>query len=432
MMATFRRHPAMAVLCLGWAFPIFLTSVRLPFQQEALGLGTILFIALCLGAIVVGYRVGRGGGPSGSIPTAISTKTPIVLACFGAGAALLVWATGWGTEHLSLEHTRDVQRMAATEQSRISSYLYQVGCFLGLLAVALVGRVRRPVLVMAVVLAINMVGLFGYIRLTGSRADTLALVALGLSVLLLRFPRQILSIRGLGYMVAIGVPLFVLNVIFVVVRMESLLANPVIAERIMYRAAELVQSPESSVFGNDFLILSSWLLLEYVSDPIYYLNYFLKLEAPPLHYGLHQFSLIANRIPGYDYLVRKEFIDALYQPLGVYWNVWGTSVRDMVLDFGTIGAPLAYFIGGWFTGRTARDAARSVGAQVCYSLLLVWLFYTPFYSPIILRPFQMALIFGIVWYVVEFLARGRTGEAEEGESSGPERKCGTMGTKAKA
>lgn len=105
----------------------------------------------------------------------------------------------------------------------------------------------------------------------------------------------------------------------------------------------------------------------------------------------------------------------MYEAIGTYTNVWGTSIRDAAIDFGEIGAVVMFLVMGWATGW--MGATTTLGGRSLHLCLMMWLFYSPYNSPITMRPYQLSLFVLLAWHFVE-AHRHRFLETGAGERPG--------------
>jgi hypothetical protein len=142
------------------------------------------------------------------------------------------------------------------------------------------------------------------------------------------------------------------------------------------------------------------------TNGIYSFSPFFHFYDEPPTLGIFQFSnVFTERLfdnDWHDWLKIKEKVEYTYflagRPLE---NVWGTSVREFIVDFGTVLTPLFLFLFGYFIGFSERNCFKSKILLGIYVMNLMWVSMSLFYSLFINRPFQVAYIILIVFYIAE-------------------------------
>ena len=406
-----QRRPALTLMLASWFLPILVVLLADPPLDKAISAGTWVLIATCIAAATLGLLVTPR--PLVDPPRPAGILLVLGLAAFGAAAGFLFWILTRNTSY-SLEEVRNLLHEKAITMTRLQGYLFHAGGASSLIAIVLAAQTRRPLLWIAIAVVAAIVGWAGFMINFGARVYAMIAIALGMCGVLTRFPRQIFSLRGLVLGTAFLIPLYVVNVLFVEKRMESNFANPVFGESIAAKASTLIRVQDGGIAGHPFVVSAAWLLLQFSSDPVYYLDYYRGLNFPH-HYGLYQFSLIAQRIPDYDWQEKRDQIDIMYEAIGTYTNVWGTSIRDAAIDFGEIGAVVMFLVMGWATGW--MGATTTLGGRSLHLCLMMWLFYSPYNSPITMRPYQLSLFVLLAWHFVE-AHRHRFLETGAGERPG--------------
>ena len=319
------------------------------------------------------------------------------LAIFGGICGLLFWAMRGRGGGMSMEESRKLLHEGALAMGR-EAYLFYLGGASSLMAIAAAAQHRKPLRMISVVLVVAVVCWMGFMIHFAARVYAMICIAIAICGVLSRFPKQIISPRGIALGIAFLIPLYVLNVLFVEKRMESKFADPYFGESVMSKAATLIRVQDGGIRANSFVVSAVWLLLQFTSDPIYFLDFYRTLNIPH-DYGLYEFSLIANRVPGYDWQERRNELDLMYESIGITTNVWGSGIRDVAIDFGEVGAVIMFFLMGYAAAK--MSAARTIGGRVLSVFLMQWLFYSPFTGPITHRPYQTALYILVVWHFVE-------------------------------
>ncbi|MBL9175725.1 MAG: hypothetical protein JNL10_19435 [Verrucomicrobiales bacterium] len=401
MFAVFQRRPALALLLGSWLLPIIMVLLSEPLLEKPVALGTWILIGCAILAAAMGLLLGPR--PQETPQRMASDRLVLGLVAFGGVCGLLFWymSRGMGS---SMEETRHLVHQKALGMGR-EAYLFHAGGAASLMGIAMAALHRKPFKMLSLALIVALVCWAGFMIIYAARVYSMICVAIALCGFVTRFPKQIFSPRGFALGVAILIPLYILNVLFVEKRMESNFADPAFGEHITAKASTLIRVQDGGIRANSFVISAVWLLLQFSSDPVYYLDFYRTLNISH-DYGLYQFSLIANRVPGYDWQDRRNELDLMYESIGITTNVWGTGIRDAAIDFGEVGAVLMFFFMGYAASK--MGAARTLGGRALGIFLMQWLLYSPFTSPITHRPYQAALFFLLVWHFVELRMLRRT------------------------
>lgn len=151
----------------------------------------------------------------------------------------------------------------------------------------------------------------------------------------------------------------------------------------------------------DFVMVMVGLLNEYLMKPILHFDYYLTTNYhPPANGGL-QFMLLTSRFGATRGLELKEAADSLYAPMGIEGNVWATGVREMIIDFGNLGAVVAFLVVGIVAGLSKRLFRNSDAAKFTYCVCLTFMAFSPFTSLLKAGLMQMAVYVAILWILVE-------------------------------
>lgn len=132
------------------------------------------------------------------------------------------------------------------------------------------------------------------------------------------------------------------------------------------------------------------------ADGIFHFSPFFEVYKPHPLLGGYQFNFIAMRFPNADWSAWKDEIEYSYRHFGMFWNVWGTFVREFIVDFGYVGALIASYLSGMFICRLEVRCLRSPLLLSLYILSLVWLVMSIFYSALVIRYFHIAIIILII------------------------------------
>lgn len=401
MFALFQRRPALAILLAAWFLPIVMVLLSDPLLEKPVSMGTWTLIGCAIGAASLGLLLGPAPLPTPA--RMASDRLVLGLALFGGVCGLLFWVMS-RKGGMSMEEARHLVHQKALVMGK-EAYLFHAGGAASMMAIGVAAQHRKPFRMISLVVLIAVVCWAGFMIQFAARVYAMICIALGIAGMLTRFPKQIISPRGIALGIACLIPLYVLNVLFVEKRMESNFADPEFGEYITAKASTLIRVQDGGIRANSFVISAVWLLLQFTSDPIYYLDFYRGLNMSH-DYGLYQFSLIANRIPWYDWQERRNELDTMYESIGILTNVWGTGIRDAAIDFGEIGAVVMFFIMGFAAAK--MGAARTIGGRSLHIFLVQWLFYSPFTSPITHRPYQAGLFFLLAWHFIELRNLHRT------------------------
>jgi len=125
---------------------------------------------------------------------------------------------------------------------------------------------------------------------------------------------------------------------------------------------------------------------------------FMRVYEPHPLLGAYQFVFISGKIPGSDWFEWKDEIESCYRVFGLFDNVWGTYVREFVVDFGWYGNHLLSLMVGFLIGKLERIQNKKLPFLLTYIYSLTWVVMTPFYSILIFRPFQISflIVFSLV------------------------------------
>jgi hypothetical protein len=145
------------------------------------------------------------------------------------------------------------------------------------------------------------------------------------------------------------------------------------------------------------------LIDEYLLKPIQYLSiYFCHNDLEPAR-GSHQFWILTNRLKLPAAHQIKAEVDTLYEPYGIYRNVWGTLIRELNIDFGYFGSIFFLFLMGLAVAFCKRQIRNSCTAQFVYLYLFSIMIFSPF-SSILKAQCMQSVIYAIVpLFVAEIL-----------------------------
>lgn len=119
--------------------------------------------------------------------------------------------------------------------------------------------------------------------------------------------------------------------------------------------------------------------------------------------GSHQFWILTNRLKLPAAHQIKAEVDTLYEPYGIYRNVWGTLIRELNIDFGYFGSIFFLFLMGLAVAFCKRQIRNSCTAQFVYLYLFSIMIFSPF-SSILKAQCMQSVIYAIVpLFVAEIL-----------------------------
>ena len=152
----------------------------------------------------------------------------------------------------------------------------------------------------------------------------------------------------------------------------------------------------------------------YISQPIVKYSFFLQnsdIESW-LTLGAYNFPLISKAwsmlsAGANDWAELRERIALVSVPFGYGENPWSTGIRDLVIDFGFWGMPLAMFVFGvvWQYLYLRASESRSAEWRIALALAGPMAFFLAFFSPLPVGIFGNTLLAAIGWAVLAGVAR---------------------------
>ncbi len=167
---------------------------------------------------------------------------------------------------------------------------------------------------------------------------------------------------------------------------------------------EFVGSLGISGDAGQVVSFSIYIILDYLSNGIQFFPHFFEVYQPHPLLGAYQFNFISSRLPDYDWMEWKNEVENSYRYFGLFWNVWGSYVRDYVVDFGKIWSPLFSFFTGALIGVAESQATKKSSFLALYIVLICWIAMSPYYSLLIFRPFHIAILLVLGWIIYEYLS----------------------------
>jgi hypothetical protein len=156
--------------------------------------------------------------------------------------------------------------------------------------------------------------------------------------------------------------------------------------------------------ANIIISYGASMIIGYLSNCFQFFPHFFEVYKPHPLLGAYQFNFISSRFPGFDWFSWKDEVEACYRYFGLFGNVWGSYVRDYVVDFGKIWTPLFSFYTGFFIGFLEQRAMRKLSFFILYVMMLSWLVMSPYYSLFLFRPFHIGIIFMSGWVLIELFS----------------------------
>jgi hypothetical protein len=95
------------------------------------------------------------------------------------------------------------------------------------------------------------------------------------------------------------------------------------------------------IFAPDAVNSAIGTLSEYVAAPLLNLSFYIDHNTYLPTHGSHQFPSLLCRLGMEPAVVTKVNVDYLYAGLGIVNNVWASALREMIIDFGLLGADIA-------------------------------------------------------------------------------------------
>ncbi|NJK51870.1 MAG: hypothetical protein HC936_01995 [Leptolyngbyaceae cyanobacterium SU_3_3] len=190
--------------------------------------------------------------------------------------------------------------------------------------------------------------------------------------------------------------LFLYGMIYwVVLRSESFL-DIVVENNYKHISLNLYELGVRNPELNKTLTFALSTILDQLSNGLSNFDPFFRVYQPHPLLGGYQFVFISSRFPGVDWFEWKAEIEYCYYAFGLLENVWGTFVREFVVDFGWHGAHLMSLCVGVLFGILERINNKTALQTSLYIFALTWICMTPFYSLTIFRPFQVSFLIVVV------------------------------------
>jgi hypothetical protein len=140
---------------------------------------------------------------------------------------------------------------------------------------------------------------------------------------------------------------------------------------------------------------------DYTGGCVYYYSVFFdNAEKLNYHtYGVYNFSIFI-RATDVDWNKTHERIDNLYLKSDIKYNVWAGALRDFTVDFGFIGAFVAFFMLSLLLFYSRKFLDKSYSAQLVFFLLLAFFLFAPFHSLFYIdRYYQVAFVISLLLFI---------------------------------
>jgi hypothetical protein len=418
------RNPLILVLCV-WALALTLTALPVLDYQVNYSFAADIFIAFCLIAIAVGYRLTRRAPRDA--PPAVGSGLDFDLTVARAAAAagilgnllLLLHAVQAGVDlspsYLAANLQSIREENFSLAQAGGGSFLLTLGGFLSpasFLFIALATRLdMSKKLVWANFASIVLVALFFY----GGRQTIIVMILLALiSAWLLRKRIIRWDFKTVAVATVVIIGGWYMATSFAATRQGSDF-RPDLLLKVTGRAeySQLLEGPARSSYA----LRADLLQYSYFSSPIPGLVFYMQSpQVPSPLYGQYSFPIpaqlgrkvVRKRDPEAWQKARKSVFRP-FSSAGYVENAWATMLRDLFADFGYVGAIL--FCGLFGLGLAwSRNAFESTGSALYLAIesyLALTLAFGAFQSVI----WTNYVSYGFYFALVALLFRRLFGEA---------------------
>lgn len=128
------------------------------------------------------------------------------------------------------------------------------------------------------------------------------------------------------------------------------------------------------------LILLIVTIYDYTGANLSHLDIYLSnVDKVDKTFGFYQFNFL-DRLHLINIKQVHDLVDSFYVNYGIYNNVWATSLRDMMIEFGLIGSFMSIVILSWLLFFAKKYIHKSYSAQVVYIMTLSFFIFSPFHS----------------------------------------------------
>ena len=407
-----KLRPSIILLFFVWSLAIFCYAFLL--VLETFGFKSVeidktdsyLFMFLCLSLLFLGLILGNSGRlglrRSQQLHLDIYSLDSVGIInslCFIGFVAGIVSFAAAGGVSADLETQRALHTSGELDtRGGLSAYISLFGSAFGIIGVSLIPWTRQHGVQKTLFSILPVFGSLLRALVTGGRISVLIFCL----PLILSFFVKHQKLIFLKYKLKFIVTITILGTLFVSAMSAWVFFRESSRLEVLFRDLENI-SLFLSGFGiktksdtNLYLTYGIYRTFSNISTAIYHFPPFFEVYKPHPLMGGYQFSFIAQRFPNADWFAWKNEVEDSYRYFGMFWNVWGTFVRDYVIDFGWIGAPIASYLSGFFIGRLEVRYLRSPFLLSLYILSLVWLVMSIFYSALLIRYFHIAIILLIV------------------------------------
>lgn len=118
----------------------------------------------------------------------------------------------------------------------------------------------------------------------------------------------------------------------------------------------------------------------YLGTPISTFGLFLdSWDSRPMA-GAFAFPIVGSRFSSEHPAIVKQRVDAYFEVVGVYHNLWATALRDLCIDFGKRGIVVASLGIGLLCVVCLRNYGKFLGARLLAILIVSWMLHSPLES----------------------------------------------------
>jgi oligosaccharide repeat unit polymerase len=145
--------------------------------------------------------------------------------------------------------------------------------------------------------------------------------------------------------------------------------------------------------------------LDYTGFAIMNLDrFFINSDSLPSMNGFYQFNFL-DRFGTQNFHFVHDKIDLLYYKYGITNNVWGTSIREMFVDF-KYGFLLFNLLIAYLLFKSKQKLNWN-SSKIIYILSFSYFIFSPFYSLFVIQSFGSTYIISLIWFFHDYLHKGR-------------------------
>jgi len=159
-----------------------------------------------------------------------------------------------------------------------------------------------------------------------------------------------------------------------------------------YINSDAITSMSRLSFGIPLIVMIST-VYDYTGSNISNLDiYILNSQNINLGYGFYQFNFL-DKFGIIDREKTHDLVDAIYLKYDISYNVWATSLRDLMIDFGVTGSFIFIFVLAYIMFKARQNFKKSYFVQCLFFLLFAFFLFSPFHSLFYMsRPYCVAFI----------------------------------------